>query len=152
MKPGRSQRFYRSSRRRKTDEPRLGVCGPGVPTYLTRPLSVALVSYKEETYFLGGGGEIGGVNTSKFRLTRGTKTYIIYVDRDYVVKRVEDYQPKASSGTSSRPSGTNKTSGKEKKSSEYPASDYAHPDDFYYDYYDDFYDYEDAEDYWEEYG
>lgn len=31
----------------------------------------------------------------------------------------------------------------------YNASDYAHPDDFYYDYYDDFWDYEDAEDYWE---
>lgn len=31
------------------------------------------------------------------------------------------------------------------------ASDYAHPDDFYYDHVDDFWDYEDAEDYWEEY-
>lgn len=31
------------------------------------------------------------------------------------------------------------------------ASDYAHPEDFYYDYYDDFWDYEDAEDYWERY-
>lgn len=55
---------------------------------------------------------------------------------------------KQSSGTSSK-----NDRGKEKKSDEkYPASDYVHPDDFYYDYYDDFYDYEDAEDYWEEYG
>ena len=36
-----------------------------------------------------------------------------------------------------------------KKSDPFHASDYAHPDDFYYDYYDDFWDYEDAEDYWE---
>ncbi len=50
-------------------------------------------------------------------------------------------------------SGTGKKTDKEKKTgSQYPASDYYHPDDFYYDYYDDFYDYEDAEDYWEEYG
>lgn len=32
----------------------------------------------------------------------------------------------------------------------YNASDYSHPEDFYYDYYDDFWDYEDAEDYWDE--
>ena len=100
----------------------------------------------EETYFLGGGGKIGGVSTSKFRLTRGTKTYVVYLDNDRIVKKVEDYQPKLSSGT-------NKNSGKEKKSdSKYPASNYVHPDDFYYDYYDDFDDYEDAEEYWEEYG
>ena len=33
---------------------------------------------------------------------------------------------------------------------EYNASDYSHPDDFYYDNPDDFYDYEEAEDYWDE--
>ncbi len=32
----------------------------------------------------------------------------------------------------------------------YNATDYAHPEDFYYDHYDDFFDYEDAEDYYNE--
>ena len=32
----------------------------------------------------------------------------------------------------------------------YDASDYSHPDDFYYDHYDDFYDFEEAEEYYEE--
>lgn len=32
----------------------------------------------------------------------------------------------------------------------YNASDYSHPEDFYYDHYDDFFDYEDAEDYYNE--
>ena len=32
----------------------------------------------------------------------------------------------------------------------YNASDYSHPDDFYYDHYDDFWDYEEAEEYYEE--
>ena len=40
---------------------------------------------------------------------------------------------------------------KPQTSDPYHASDYAHPEDFYYDYYDDFWDYEDAEDYWERY-
>ena len=110
-----------------------------------RPRLGEKISYKEETYFLGG-EEIGGVSTSKFRLTRGSKTYIVYVDKDYIVKRVEDYQSKASTGKSSS------TSGKKKTGSSLPASDYVHPEDFYDMYEDDFWDYEDAEDYWEEYG
>ena len=111
-----------------------------------RPRIGETISRKEETYFLGGGGKNGGVSTSKFRLNRGTKTYVVYLDNDNVVKKVEDYQPRLSSGS-------NKSSEKEKTSGgKLPASDYVHPDDFYYDYYDDFDDYEDAEEYWEEYG
>ena len=83
--------------------------------------------------------------------TRGGK--VIFTARcvNGTVTQVWDHRDspyKPSSGSSSK-----KESGKEKKTgNEFPASDYAHPDDFYYDYYDDFYDYEDAEDYWEEYG
>ena len=65
-------------------------------------------------------------------------------------------QGNSSTGNSKSSSGSRKSSSgsssKKKSSDPYGASDYAHPDDFYYDYYDDFWDYEDAEDYWEEYG
>lgn len=48
--------------------------------------------------------------------------------------------------------GTTYTSkGSNSKSDPYEASEYIHPDDFYYDHYDDFEGYEDAEDYWNEY-
>jgi hypothetical protein len=48
------------------------------------------------------------------------------------------------------PRPTTKPTAKPESSDPYHASDYSHPEDFYYDYYDDFWDYEDAEDYWEE--
>ena len=47
------------------------------------------------------------------------------------------------------PRPTPRQTAKPRSSDAYHASDYAHPDDFYYDYYDDFADYEEAEDYWE---
>ena len=47
------------------------------------------------------------------------------------------------------PRPTPKPTAKPAASDPYHASDYSHPEDFYYDYYDDFWDYEDAEDYWE---
>ncbi|MCD7751523.1 MAG: hypothetical protein LUI10_07265 [Lachnospiraceae bacterium] len=46
-----------------------------------------------------------------------------------------------SSSSSKSSSGSNSTD-------PYNASNYAHPDDFYYDHYDDFIDFEEAEDYW----
>ena len=103
-----------------------------------------LSRYDDELYFLGGGGKIGGVSTSKFRYSVGSKTYVVYLDNDYVVRKIEDYLPKSS---------TKKSSSSSKKSTDpYHANDYTHPDDFYDWYEDDFWDYEDAEDYWEEYG
>ena len=102
-----------------------------------------LSRYDDELYFLGGGGQINGVSTSKFRYSVGSKTYVVYLDNDYVIRRIEDYLPQSS---------TKKSSSSTKKSTDpYHAKDYSHPDDFYYDYYDDFWDYEDAEDYWDEY-
>lgn len=48
----------------------------------------------------------------------------------------------SSGGTSYAPKGSNP------KSDPYEASEYIHPEDFYYDHYDDFEGYEEAEDYW----
>ncbi len=63
-----------------------------------------------------------------------------------MIKKVEEYLP----ATYSKGTNSIKKDNKKKKSSDpYNASDYVHPDDFYYDYYDDFWDFEDAEDYWE---
>ena len=79
--------------------------------------------------------------------------YVIYTARcvngevtDIFDHRDDPY--KQSSGSNSS-SSSKKSSSSAKKSDPFHASDYAHPDDFYYDYYDDFWDYEDAEDYWE---
>ena len=102
------------------------------------------LSYDDDLYFLGGGGKVNGVSTSKFRYLSGSKYYVVYLDNNYVVQKVENYLPQSSTGKSSS-SSTNKKS----SSDPYQAKDYAHPDDFYYDYRDDFWDYEDAEDYWE---
>ena len=79
--------------------------------------------------------------------------YVIFTARcvNGVVTDVFDdraHPYKQSSGSSSS-SSSKKSSSSTKKSDPFHASDYAHPDDFYYDYYDDFWDYEDAEDYWE---
>lgn len=65
------------------------------------------------------------------------------------------YKPSYTPQPSSRPSATPKLSTRSTKksgSSGLNASDYYHPDDFYYDYYDDFYDYEEAEDYYYSHG
>lgn len=65
------------------------------------------------------------------------------------------YKPSYTPQPSSRPSATPKLSTRSTKkssSSGLNASDYYHPDDFYYDYYDDFYDYEEAEDYYSSHG
>lgn len=61
--------------------------------------------------------------------------------------KAPDVTPRPTPKPTPRP--TPKPSATPKKSDPYHASDYSHPDDFYYDYYDDFWDYEDAEDYWE---
>ena len=79
--------------------------------------------------------------------------YVIYTARcvNGEVTDIFDHQDdpyKQSSGSNSS-SSSKKSSSSTKKSDPFHASDYAHPDDFYYDYYDDFWDYEDAEDYWE---
>ena len=78
---------------------------------------------------------------------------VIYTARcvNGVVTNIFDHRDdpyKQSSGSNSSNS-SKKSSSSTKKSDPFHASDYAHPDDFYYDYYDDFWDYEDAEDYWE---
>jgi len=100
------------------------------------------LSRDDGLYFLGGGGKVGGVSTSKFRYTYGSKTYVVYLDNDYVIQKIEDYLPQSSNKkSSSTPKPT---------SDPYDAKSYSHPEDFYYDYYDDFWDYEDAEDYWED--
>lgn len=62
-------------------------------------------------------------------------------------EKAPDVTPRPTPRSTPRP--TPKPSTTPKKSDPYHASDYSHPDDFYYDYYDDFWDYEDAEDYWE---
>jgi len=93
-----------------------------------------------------GTDKVNGMNVTKYRYIYGSKQYDVYLDKFNSVRKVVDVTPNYSGGTSQKKN-SNKRSG-----SEYPASDYVHPDDFYYDYYDDFYDYEDAEDYWEEYG
>ncbi len=51
-----------------------------------------------------------------------------------------------------KPYGSYSGSGSSNKKDDdpYNATDYAHPEDFYYDHYDDFFDYEDAEDYYNE--
>ena len=104
------------------------------------------LSRDDSLYFLGGGGKIGGVSTDKFRYYNGSEFFVVYLDKDYVIKKVEEYLPaKYSKGTNS----IKKDNEKKKSSDPYNASDYVHPDDFYYDYYDDFWDFEDAEDYWE---
>ena len=79
--------------------------------------------------------------------------YVIFTARcvNGVVTDVFDdraHPYKQSSGSSSS-SSSKKSTSSTKKSDPFHSSDYAHPDDFYYDYYDDFWDYEDAEDYWE---
>ena len=78
--------------------------------------------------------------------------YVIFTARciNGEVYQVFDHRSdpyKQSSGSSS--SSSKKSSSSTKKSDPFHASDYAHPDGFYYDNYDDFWDYEDAEDYWE---
>ena len=79
--------------------------------------------------------------------------YVIFTARciNGVVTDVFDHwnDPYKQSSGSSSSSSSKKSSSSTKKSDPFHASDYAHPDDFYYDYYDDFWDYEDAEDYWE---
>lgn len=113
--------------------------GPSIGTKL---------SYDDGLYFLGGGGKIGGVSTTKFRYYNGSEFFVVYLDSKYVVKKVEDYLP----GSSSKGKSSDKKDSSKKKSSDpYNASNYLHPDDFYYDYYDDFWDYEDAEEYWKKY-
>ena len=79
--------------------------------------------------------------------------YVIFTARcvngvvtDVFDDRAHPYKPSSSSSSSSS---SKKSSSSTKKSDPFHASDYAHPDDFYYDNYDDFWDYEDAEDYWE---
>lgn len=62
------------------------------------------------------------------------------------------YRPISTPKPTSKPSATYKRSTKKSSSSGIKASDYYHPDDFYYDYYDDFYDYEEAEDYYYSHG
>ena len=86
-----------------------------------------------------------GVRTIKYHYEDLPKQYTIWVsEASSTVVKVSVTDPTASA---------KRTGSTKKKSSSdpYHASDYAHPDDFYYDYYDDFWDYEDAEDYWEEY-
>ena len=85
------------------------------------------------------------VRTTKYRYDDPPKIYIIWVDEDNEVVKVSVTDPTA-------PSKKRKTSKPKTTNDPYGASDYAHPDDFYYDYPDDFWDYEDAEDYWAEYG
>ena len=97
-----------------------------------------------ELYYLGGGGTIDGVSTWRYRYLAGTTYYVVYLDSDRTVKRIEDYTPQ----TSSKKSRSGKVS--DSSSDPFHASDYAHPEDFYDWYKDDFWDYEDAEDYWEE--
>ena len=80
--------------------------------------------------------------------------YVIFTARciNGEVYQVFDHRSdpyKQSTSSSSSSSSSKKSSSSTKKSDPFHASDYAHPDDFYYDYYDDFWDYEDAEDYWE---
>ena len=79
--------------------------------------------------------------------------YVIYTARcvngevtDIFDHRDDPYKQSSDSNSSSS---SKKSSTSAKKSDPFHASDYVHPDDFYYDYYDDFWDYEDAEDYWE---
>jgi hypothetical protein len=104
------------------------------------------LSWDDGLYFLGGGGKIGGVSTTKYRYKYWSKFYVVYCDNDIIVRKVEDYLPGLSSkGKSS----SGKDESRQKTSDPYNASSYRHPDDFYYDHYDDFWDYEDAEDYWE---
>ncbi len=62
-------------------------------------------------------------------------------------QKAPDFMPQPTSTPTSTPQSTTK----QPTDDPYHASDYAHPDDFYYDYYDDFWDYEDAEEYWEQY-
>ena len=64
-------------------------------------------------------------------------------------QKAPDVTPKPTPRPTPKP--TPRPTTKPQTSDPYHASDYAHPEDFYYDYYDDFWDYEDAEDYWEEY-
>ena len=97
-----------------------------------------------ELYYLGGGGTIDGVSTWRYRYLAGTTYYVVYLDSDRTVKRIEDYTPQ----TSSKKSRSGKVS--DSSSDPFHASDYAHPEDFYDWYKDDFWDYEDAEDYCEE--
>ncbi len=103
------------------------------------------LSRDDGLYFLGG-GKVDGISADKFRYLYGSKYYVVYLDRDYIIVKVEDYLPGSSSG---KASAKGKTGGTKHSTEAYPAGDYLHPEDFYYDYYDDFIDYEDAEDYWE---
>ena len=88
-------------------------------------------------------------------MRREAETRLQYVNAQLAKESAQSWDTGSSSSSSSTSSGRKTSPGKKRSSPSsdpYGASDYAHPDDFYYDYYDDFWDYEDAEDYWEEYG
>lgn len=78
--------------------------------------------------------------------------YCAWMDRyggGLPTQKAPDVTPKPTPRPTPKP--TPRPTTKPQTSDPYHASDYAHPEDFYYDYYDDFWDYEDAENYWERY-
>ena len=85
-------------------------------------------------------------NTKAYKQSMQSHSYSYQTTSRTTKKQTKAAEPRATA-TQKKTTGKNR-----RKSKGIDASDYVHPDDFYYDYHDDFSDYEEAEDYYYHHG
>ena len=111
---------------------------------------MAYVCLYDVTFSYQNAEQMGEINNFKSRMEQ---CFYEKVDREFEEERKaekESAETKAENSSSGKRGYYYNSSKSNSDDDPYNASDYSHPDDFYYDHYDDFWDYEEAEEYYEE--